>query len=225
MAKKKVYKSDSNATPNPNGKKPFYKRWWFIALVVIGIIGAIFGPKKDANKQETPATPVEENQVEETPVANEEPAETEEAEEPVEEFAITEDMSDEQKIENIIKKVVEDQYDSHELVNNSDGVLGDIRVNTYFPADKYWDGKAAVKAQDSKIVQILKLLKENNINYSYLIYEAASDFTDQYGNENKSTVMTVLMPKEEADKINYDKFDNSNLQNIAEEYYTHPSIK
>lgn len=198
-------------------KQPFYKKNWFIGLVAIGIIGAIFGPK-DEDKNET--AQAEPTQVEE----KQEKAIEEPKEEEKEEFAITEDMNQEQKIENIVKKVLEDQYDGHELVNNEDGQLGDINVSSYFPADKYWDGKKAAQAQDAKIIEILKLLKENNINYSNLVYEASSDFTDQYGNEKKDTLMTVLISKTEADKINFDSFDNENLKNIADNYYLHPSV-
>ena len=200
-------------------KEPFYKKKWFIAIAALIIIGAIFGPKDKDKKEDSQPPKVEEKQEDQST------SKEEDEEEPEDEFAIKEDMTDEVKIENIIKKVVEDQYDSHELVNNPEGALGDIKVNTYFPADAYWDGKRAIEAQDAKIVEILKQLKEHNINYSYLVYEASSDFTDQYGNENKSTLMTVLISKEEADKINYDNFQTENLKSISDEYYVHPSVQ
>lgn len=197
-------------------KQPFYKKKWFIGIVAIAIIGAIFSPKDEDKKETAQAEP---------PKAEEKKEQyKEEPKEKKEEFAITEDMTEEQKIENIAKKVLEDQYDGHELVNNEDGQLGDINVASYFPADEYWDGKRAAQAQDAKIIEILKLLKENNINYSNLVYEASSDFTDQYGNENKNTLMTVLISKTEAEKINFDNFDTENLKNIADNYYLHPSV-
>lgn len=201
---------------NNTEKQPFYKKKWFIGIAVLVLIGAIFGPK-DEDKKETA-------QSEPTQAEEKQEQDKEEPKEEKEEFAITEDMSQEQKIENISKKVLEDQYDGHELVNNEDGQLGDINVSSYFPADEYWDGKRAAQAQDAKIIDILKQLKENNINYSNLVFEASSDFTDQYGNEKKDTLMTVLISKAEADKINFENFDNENLKNIADNYYLHPSV-
>lgn len=218
MAKKQKFESRDKASTVIE-KKPFYKKWWFITIIALVIIGAIFGPDEEEKQ-------VKEDKATQNEQVKEDVSEIKEKnEEPEEEFAITDDMNEDKKIENIIKKVVEDQYDSHELVNNPEGALGDIKVNTYFPADAYWDGKRATEAQDTKIVEILKQLKEHNINYSYLVYEASSDFTDQYGNENKSTLMTVLISKEEADKINYDNFQTENLKSISDEYYVHPSVQ
>lgn len=37
----KLYDKDGNEVKNVKVKKPFYKRWWFIALVAIIIIGAL----------------------------------------------------------------------------------------------------------------------------------------------------------------------------------------
>ena len=170
MAKKKVEQTEGTKV-----KKPFYKRWWFITIVALVIIGAIFGPDEEEKQAKENKTEQSEQKQKEDTDKEKENEETKE-----EEFAITEDMSEEQKIENIVKKVCGGQYDSHELVKNDDGQLGDINVTTYFSPDKYWDGKRAAEAQDAKIVDILKLLKENNISYSYLVYEATTDFTDQY---------------------------------------------
>ncbi len=35
------------ANESTNVKKPFYKKWWFIAIVVIAVIGAIFGSDEE----------------------------------------------------------------------------------------------------------------------------------------------------------------------------------
>ena len=43
-------------------KKPFYKRWWFIAIVVIGIIGAIFEDEDADPKVEEPISSQEVSQ-------------------------------------------------------------------------------------------------------------------------------------------------------------------
>lgn len=50
----------TDETPGPesssNGSKPFYKRWWFIALAVVVILGAIFNLGEDEEGDPTAAT-------------------------------------------------------------------------------------------------------------------------------------------------------------------------
>ena len=40
---KKLYDAEGNVVKGAKVKKPFYKRWWFIALVVVLVIGALSG--------------------------------------------------------------------------------------------------------------------------------------------------------------------------------------
>lgn len=42
-----------NTSEKTNAKKPFYKRWWFIAVVGIVVLSAIFGSNDDENKSTT----------------------------------------------------------------------------------------------------------------------------------------------------------------------------
>lgn len=61
-------------------KKPFYKKWWFIAIVIIGVFGNLFG-----NKTEKPTDTKQESvvQVEETTTTTSEtPASSTKTEEP-----------------------------------------------------------------------------------------------------------------------------------------------
>lgn len=78
MAKKTLYDEDGNVVKGAKVKKPFYTRWWFIALVAMFIIGAISGGE-DGESLETTEAETEEV-VEKT-----EPEEAEEIEEVVEE--------------------------------------------------------------------------------------------------------------------------------------------
>lgn len=41
MAKKKLYDEEGNVVKGAKVKKPIYKRWWFIALVAVFVIGII----------------------------------------------------------------------------------------------------------------------------------------------------------------------------------------
>lgn len=198
---------------NPE-KEPFYKKKWFIAIAALIIIGAIFGPK-DKDKKETPEpAKVEEKQEE----VKEEPKE-------VDEFAITDDMSDDEKIEKILKKVGKERYKNHEINKNDDGTIRQVTLFTYIDPEKVWDGKTAVRQESERTVNALKELKENNINFNYFALSATSTFTDQYGNDSENELMHIYIPQEEVDKINFEKFQYENLKNISDEFYVHPSVK
>ena len=198
---------------NPE-KEPFYKKKWFIVIAALIIIGAIFGPK-DKDKKETPEpAKVEEKQEE----VKEEPKEEDE-------FAITDDMSDDEKIEKILKKVGKERYKNYEIHKNDDGTIRQVTLYTYIDPEKVWDGKAAVRQESERTVNALKELKENNINFNYFALSATSTFTDQYGNDNENELMHIYIPQEEVDKINFEKFQYENLKNISDEFYVHPSVK
>lgn len=197
-------------------KQPFYKKKWFIAIAALIIIGAIFGPK-DKDKKGTPEpTKVEESQEEVKEEPKEEPKEEDE-------FAIADDMSDEEKIENILKSEIGKGYESYEVAKKDDGSIGQITVNSYY--EILSTKKELMISQNSKATKVLKKLKENNIDYSYYVQNIYTDFTDEYGNEKKDEVMHIYIPREEADKINFENFNEDNIKEISDEYYIHPSFK
>ena len=87
---KKLYDENDNVLKGAKVKKPFYKRWWFIALVVFAVIG-VFGDEGDDTEDtlaEVPETEeveiVEEVEAEEEPEVADEVDETEESVEPEE---------------------------------------------------------------------------------------------------------------------------------------------
>lgn len=199
-------------------KKPFYKKFWFKALIVLIIIGAIIGPKEEDNKKEVAKST--------TPDSTEvTPKENSNEDESVEDFQITDDMNDKEKIENILKSISGDQFENYDIAENDDETLGQISLKVYVPSDSVWSADSLINQQNSKIINILKTLKENNIEYTYYTHTVLSDFTDKYGNTDKGEIMHVYLPKSEIDKINFDNFDTENLKEIADEYYIHPSAK
>jgi hypothetical protein len=52
MSKKKLYDEDGNVVEGAKIKKPFYKRWWFIALIVIVVFIAIGSGGDDSETSE-----------------------------------------------------------------------------------------------------------------------------------------------------------------------------
>ena len=53
---KKLYDENGNVVESVKVKKPFYKKWWFIALVAMFIIGAIGGGDVEDTTKEEPET-------------------------------------------------------------------------------------------------------------------------------------------------------------------------
>ncbi|EEI82776.1 hypothetical protein [Anaerococcus tetradius] len=200
-------------------KKPIYKRKWFIVIAALIVIGAIFGPKDKDKKNNSQPAKVEEKQEE---VKKEEPKK-EEKEEKKEEYAITSDMTDEQKIENILKRVGGEQFESQKIDKSEDGSIRQVTLNTYVDPNTVWDINSAIKQQNIKTINALKLMKENNIKFNYFVLNATSTFTDKYGKDSKSEMMHIYISQEEADKINFEKFQEENLKEISDEYYVHPS--
>lgn len=47
---KKIKDADGNVYVQ---KKPFYKKWWFIALVVLGVFGSLFGGNDNSNSKKS----------------------------------------------------------------------------------------------------------------------------------------------------------------------------
>lgn len=95
MAKKKrLFDEDGNEVTKT--KKPFYKRWWFIALVAVFVIGGIGGDDEDNLATDTKKPEVEEVVAEDVDIVEEEeePEENEEIEEVVEEEPEEESQSD-----------------------------------------------------------------------------------------------------------------------------------
>lgn len=83
MAKKRLYDEEGNVVKGAKLKKPFYQRWWFIALVVIIVIGMFTGGDEEADTVAEPdeVELVDEVEAEDTGEVDEEPVE-ETSEEP-----------------------------------------------------------------------------------------------------------------------------------------------
>ena len=102
----KQYNENENVVNDAKVKRPFYKRWWFIALVVVAIVGAIaigVGRGKDDVATDTSEPEVEEVVVEEAESEEvEEPEETEEESEPEAEKVVAEE-TEEAEEEDVIE--------------------------------------------------------------------------------------------------------------------------
>lgn len=113
---------------NPE-KVPFYKKKWFAAIVVLILIGAIFGPK-DKDKKETPEPAKVEEKQEEVKKENKEKPKEEAKEEPKEE---NKELSNDDKkavVEALIKGQFAEFFDTK--TETKDGIF---YINLYPKGD------------------------------------------------------------------------------------------
>lgn len=120
MSKKKLYDEEGNIVKGAKVKKPFYKRWWFIAFVVVIVIGAISGGDEGAP---TEVAVDETDQVEE--VADAEVVEDAEAEE------VVENESEEAVTEEPVEEVEEESEESITLEPITLTGSGDLVTDTF----------------------------------------------------------------------------------------------
>ena len=111
MAKKKrLFDEDGNEVTKT--KKPFYKRWWFIGLVVFFVLAAIGESDEESTESIEPET--EEVEMVEEPEV-EEPVEEVEAEEEVEEVA-----QEAEEVVEEIEEVEEEEFEVEESISPED---------------------------------------------------------------------------------------------------------
>lgn len=192
-------------------KKPIYKRWWFILIVLflaIGIIGNIATgwegledePEKVTTSSEKPAAKKEEPRKELT------------IEEQVNKI-ITDNIDD----KNNMKK---DRIVESKVVDLADGNRNIIltlnaseNLSNKMTRQKMW-------IDSVKILEPLDALENiENISIEWLF-----PLVDQYGNEEDGRVMMFDMPKEVRDKINWKNFNNESIPNVSEGYFEHPAL-
>lgn len=200
-----------------NKKKPFYKKWWFIAAVVLFIIGAIgSGLDGESNNAAEP------NKIEvAAPKLDEE---TDPKKEEAKPAAI------EDEVVGIIHNKLGEKssFKKDRIVESkvflSEGVPdGTKNIILALNADESATNNMTKKKMWIDSIKIIEPLSElqgvENISIEWMY-----PFTDQYGNEEDSRIMLLHLDKDTLDKIKWDNFDKENLQNVAGEYFEHPAL-
>lgn len=188
-------------------KKPFYKRWWFIALVVMAIAGAFIGDDEESAESEEP----EQEEVVETESETEqkETVEESEPEEEIEEESKPEELTREEEIEQVIRNRAksESNYSGFKIDNvRVNDNMGDEESDTYIVlVDLIWERKNKVDTADEMIDMVSQDIAANlhnegaedvaeiaiftddeyndrDIKYSYEWKEAGFVLTDQVAN-------------------------------------------
>ncbi len=199
-------------------KKPFYKRWWFIGLVVLTIIGAIVSAGEDTTTeqpQESTSSAVEEKQ---------------DTTEPKQEESVQikrEDISLDQYLEHIVKEVIGEETNMDKPVfvsiSNGDEGIKDITLN---PNDNLTNNMM-VGGMLSDASDYYKAIKDDEevkkLKGVSLIYQMT--LVDKLGNESINPVLILTVSPETMNKINWDNFITDNLPDVADTYYLHPALK
>ena len=82
-----------------------------------------------------------------------------------------------------------------------------------------------IRGGQKDILSILKVVKELKITNKTFI-EAWFPLVDKYGNQDKYSVMYVVISNQTLNKMNLDnlKYIPENLEYVADEYYLHPAM-
>jgi hypothetical protein len=118
-------------------KKPFYKRWWFITLVIAVALGIIFSPSEEERAKTEAAEAAEMKAQDEAAAKKKAKAEAKKAEEKKAKEA--EEAKEKAEIDAII---VLFQETGAEMVANSNGVISDVNITynvNHFAVDVFVD--------------------------------------------------------------------------------------
>ncbi len=210
-------------------KKPFYKKWWFIAIIALLVIGAIGNAlESDESKQKKEDDKLAlEQKKEDDKLAIEQKKEDDKAK--------AQKIAKEKKAAMTPKeKVVKIVTDKLGKTNNSkkDRI---VEADVFEPGDGTRNIILTMNASENLTnnfikrsmwmdsVDILEPLSKTeglkNISIEWLY-----PLTDQYGNTEDKRIMMLNISKETLDKINWEDFNNENLPNVSTEYFEHPTL-
>lgn len=196
-----------------SNKKPFYKRWWFILIAVVFIMGAIGNIfESDEKKQER----------EQEKIAAEQ--ENEKKEKEKEEKKKKEKEEKERKANRTIDEKLQEGNKDVDKASLEDGILVLEKEVTTF-----WDETSILK-QD--VLTMFELFPEafedesvNSVNVVLL-----TEMVDEKGNGEIETIIEFEYSKDTFDELNYEKFlymatsETWRILNESDAYWIHPGI-
>lgn len=184
-------------------KKPIYKRWWFIALaviIVLGGIGAALGGGDDPGKDTgTPNAGEDENK--------------------------DKDMTTDEQLASIF----EDLFGSKE-VDDFKLSYDDTEkkyVVAYTPTEQFWDETAFMRTGMTDYVLFCKKAYAIS-DVTAVDFEISTTLTDAKGNDAVEPVLSILMPKSEFDSFNWDNLEYQDIYDSFVQsctlFWAHPAI-
>jgi len=192
-----------------SNKKPFYKRWWFILIAVVFIMGAIGNIfESDEKKQER----------EQEKIAAEQENEKKEKEKEEEKK-----KEEERKANRSIDEAIAEDND-----NVDEAVLEDGKLTLIA------DGKTTF-SENTLFLSVYDLFEamhdgfqDESVNEVYV--ELLTTMVDTKGNESVEPVIKYNYSRESFEELNYDNFSSMaygeqwRILREADYYYIHPGI-
>jgi hypothetical protein len=75
------------------------------------------------------------------------------------------------------------------------------------------------------IVKILKALIQSDTDYAAVVLNGSFPLTDKFGNSKETNVDNVVYKRETVRRINWEKFDDNNVYDIADENWAYGICK
>lgn len=198
-------------------KKPFYKKWWVIAIAVFMVIGFING---NINKDEREAKRVEAEQQE-----AKEKAEAEKKAEGEKKQAEEEKKKEEERLKNRdTDEAIEEDNDDVKKAELSDGEL----TLTYEPGTM-WSENSLFNVVYDAFEITHDAFEYDDVDSVVNIIKV--EMTDQKGNEELKDVINYRYTRSDFEELNYDNFKEMafgqqwRILNEADGYFIHPGIR
>ena len=206
-----------------------------ILIIIIGSCAAILGG--DEEDQAPPAPQEEQNSTDDTVVEKEEPVEENKKEVPEkEEQPSKEQTAEKEKVPEDLSGFVEYavKKEAGETSNHDEEKLKSRVQKVSVDGDVVW--VQAVADDNFTKNTIRKSIQRDSTDILQKIYTSrddVSEFTldwvfplqDAYGNAKIGPIVTIILSKSTADKINWENFTSSNLPKVADTYIEYPAIK
>lgn len=215
--RKKFEEEKEEAVKTKKVKKPFYKRKWFIGIVVLIVLSMIFGEtdtEETTSSENNNNVSVETKSIEETTSEVEEPVE----EEPKEIIPET----TEERVKLAAEKAFGEKLQDVLIVGDNE-TIPVTRINVTALLSESWSGNATVKAFFIDATDFLEDIQDEE--YESVFFQMQGNFVDQYGNESESNAIKLEITKTEVDKINFENFDWNKLPNLSETFEVHPALE
>lgn len=192
-------------------KKPFYQRVWFIALVVVIVLGAI-GAMMDDGDKEVASEP-------ETLKPQKEMAQDNEKENDSE---LTIDQNPKTLIENELKKKFKDDLIDVNGVFDSEPYFVQVELN----GSENLTQNMTVKSMYKDVRDAVYIVKEHGYEFENLGISVKYPLIDKYGNESDEYVIKSDFRGETIKKLADDKnkITLDNVPEIADSWWEHPAL-
>lgn len=201
-------------------KKPFYKRWWVIAIAAFLFIGFINGLMNPYDEEEHKAE-AEQQEAEEKAEAEKKAKEEKEAKEKEEE----EKKKEEERLKNRdTDEAIEEDNDDVVNAELSDGEL----TLTYEPVTM-WSENSLFNVVYDAFEITHDAFEHDDVDSVVNIIKV--EMVDEKGNEELKDVINYRYTRSDFEELNYDKFKEMafgqqwRILNEADGYFIHPGIR